>query len=88
MLETTGESWLSDGFQNISRMEQYVNSLYFSVTTMCTIGYGDIRPKTSPELLIVIFLELVAGILFAYILGKIGNMFTRYNMLAENYREK
>jgi hypothetical protein len=65
-----------------------VNSLYFSVTTMCTIGYGDIKPHTSPEFLIVIGLELVAGIMFAYILGKIGTLFTRYNQLAESYREK
>lgn len=87
MLETEGVSWVAE-FQNVSRFEQYVNSLYFSVTTMCTIGYGDIHPKTSPEFLIVIFLELVAGIVFAYILGKIGTLFSRYNLLAESYREK
>ena len=89
MSETQGQSWLSyQNYQDLSRMEQYVNALYFSVTTMCTIGYGDIRPVTSPEYLVVIGLELVAGIFFAYILGKIGSLFTRYNMLAESYREK
>ena len=49
---------------------------------------GDIQPVTSPEYLVVIGLELVAGIFFAYILGKIGSPYTWYNLLAESYREK
>ena len=89
MSETQGQSWLSyQDYQDLSRMEQYVNALYFSITTMCTIGYGDIRPVTSPEYLVVIGLELVAGIFFAYILGKIGSPYTWYNLLAESCREK
>ena len=65
---------------------QYVNALYFSVTTMCTIGYGDIKPANNTEYIVVIFLELVAGIIFAYIIGKIGTLFGRYNLAAENYK--
>lgn len=88
-LEEEGVSWLSmQGFQHMSRAEQYVNALYFAVTTMCTIGYGDIRPKTSSEFLIVIALEVVAGVLFAYVIGKIGEMCSRFNRLAETYRER
>ena len=68
-------------------MEQYVKALYFSITTMCTKDYGDIRPALSLEYLVVIGLEVVAGIFFAYILGKIGSLFTQYNLLAEFYRK-
>ncbi len=82
-----GLSWLQS-LKYCSRSEQYVNALYFSVTTMCTIGYGDIRPKSQWEYIIVIVLELVAGILFAYVIGKIGELCSRYNMLAETYRER
>ena len=53
-------------------MEQYVNALYFSITTMYTIGYEGIKPVTSTEYLGVIGLQLVVGMFFAYILGKIG----------------
>lgn len=55
---------------------------------MCTIGYGDIKPVTSIEYVLVILLELVAGIMFAYIIGKIGSLFQRYNLLADTYQEK
>jgi Ion channel len=50
---------------------------------MCTIGYGDIKPVSSMEYVLVIVLELVAGIMFAFIIGKIGSLFQRYNMLGE-----
>ena len=53
---------------------------------MCTIGYGDIKPANSDEYIVVMFLELVAGIIFAFIIGKIGSLFGRYNLLADNYK--
>ena len=53
---------------------------------MCTIGYGDIKPVNNIEIIVVIMLELVAGIIFAYIVGKIGSLFGRYNMAADNYK--
>lgn len=55
---------------------------------MTTIGYGDIAPSTSSEFIIVCGLELLAGITFAYIIGRIGTLFNRYNQGSENYKEK
>jgi hypothetical protein len=59
--------------------------MYFSITTMATIGYGDIYPNSPLEVLVVIFLELFAGMTFAYIIGSIGQLFSRYNLLADQY---
>jgi hypothetical protein len=55
---------------------------------MCTIGYGDIHPETSGEFIVVICLELIAGVLIAYVIGEIGLLFTRYNMASDSYRER
>ena len=52
---------------------------------MATVGYGDIKPNARMEYIIVILLELVAGMTFAYIIGNIGQIFGRYNTLAESY---
>jgi hypothetical protein len=43
---------------------QYINSLYFSVVTMITIGFGDITPTNSLEKLFSIFVMLISSGMF------------------------
>lgn len=51
--------------------EQYINSLYWSFTTMTTIGYGQFFPKTHAETVYVINAELVGLAVFALLLTRI-----------------
>ena len=52
--------------------DRYIAALYFSVTTMMTVGYGDITPTTSKERVYVIFIMLIGGGLFGYIMNSIA----------------
>lgn len=39
------ETWImTNDLYNASVTEKYVNALYWVVTTMATVGYGDIKP--------------------------------------------
>lgn len=60
---------------------QYVNALYFSIVTMCTVGYGDISPQNSLEKSFsIVMISLTCGI-YCYALNSIGIIFN------EMYRE-
>lgn len=48
----------SDGF------ESYIDSLYFTVSTLTTTGYGDITPKTPWEKLLSVLIMVVGVALF------------------------
>jgi hypothetical protein len=58
---------------------KYLSALYFSVTTMITIGYGDIHPYTSPEMIVSILAMLLASGVFGYTMNSIMIMFEEKN---------
>ena len=47
---------------NVAREISFSESLYFSVVTMSTVGYGDIVPATS-LVRVVVSLQIVSGVI-------------------------
>ena len=81
--------WINYGdFEDADPVMQYVTSLYWAFTTMITVGYGDITPKTTGERMYTMVAMIIASGMFSYTLNSIGNIVSRYNILAQNYHEK
>ena len=59
----------------------YITSLYFVATTLATVGYGDIKGKTTNEYLFVMMTEFVGIMFFSFIMGSINNI------LAQDFSE-
>jgi hypothetical protein len=66
-------NWLTKiGIQDESWGIRYLNALYFSVTTMITVGYGDVTPANEIEKFFCILNMLSGCIVFGYAINKIG----------------
>jgi len=68
-------SWLS--LANVdtgTTFDRYVASLYWSIATMATVGFGDIYPTNTKERLTTICVMIVSSIVFGYILSSIGSL--------------
>ncbi|EAR82922.2 cation channel family protein (macronuclear) [Tetrahymena thermophila SB210] len=73
---TRSDSWL----------KIYIFSLYFSVTTMTTVGFGDITPKNGHEAVIVIISMIIACGVFAYTFNLIGSIVSEMNRRQEEFK--
>eukprot|EP00242_Pyramimonas_sp_CCMP2087_P007288 CAMPEP_0198207028 /NCGR_PEP_ID=MMETSP1445-20131203/10522_1 /TAXON_ID=36898 /ORGANISM="Pyramimonas sp., Strain CCMP2087" /LENGTH=895 /DNA_ID=CAMNT_0043879923 /DNA_START=635 /DNA_END=3319 /DNA_ORIENTATION=+ len=69
----------------IAVWDLYTVSLYWSVMTVTTIGYGDILPKTQAEHVYVIIMMLVGALVFGYVIGQLGNVVTQRNSKTNAY---
>ena len=67
--------------------EQYIAALYWSITTMATIGYGDIVPKTTFERVVITFVELTAVSFYAYAVTNVVTVIAGSNREAGRFKE-
>ena len=54
--------------------DRYINSIYWAVITMITVGYGDISPQNSIEKVFVCLMSMLCCFVFAYALNHIGSI--------------
>ena len=52
--------------------EHYLWSVYWALTTLTTVGYGDITPTNSAEQAYECFALLIGGLIFGYLLSQVG----------------
>ncbi|KAM3128378.1 hypothetical protein pb186bvf_019506 [Paramecium bursaria] len=70
--EFAQESWMVNyGVDNVDWDIKYLAAIYYSVTTMVTIGYGDIHSYTTTEMTFSIFTMIVASGVFGYSMASI-----------------
>ncbi|KAK4791659.1 hypothetical protein SAY86_032072 [Trapa natans] len=71
------KTWIGSSmsnFLNKSLWSRYVTTLYWSITTLTTVGYGDLHPVNTREMLFDIFYMLFNLGLTAYLIGNMTNM--------------
>ena len=55
-------------------MTTYIKSIYWVITTMTTVGYGDITPTSNIQLIYAIFVMILGVGTYGYIIANIANL--------------
>jgi hypothetical protein len=66
----------------------YLHSLYWTVTTLATVGYGDITPKTSLEIILAIVMMVTGAILLAFAVGNVVSIISQLDGGRHQHRNR
>jgi Ion channel len=66
----------------------YITSFYFTVTTLVTVGYGDITAKSVGEKGMCIFLMIIGVLIFSFTAGSLSSIITSYDSRETQLKEK
>lgn len=82
-------SWVERAGLTDSRpWKQYVASLYWALTTMVTVGYGDISATTATERLMVIPVLVCSGLVYATVFGNVAYAIESIQSTFRRYQSK
>lgn len=82
-------NWIYNGsFQDFDDLSLYVAAFYFTVTTIVTVGFGDIHAVNMAEMLICIFLMLIGVISFSFATGALSSIISNYDSSQAQLKEK
>ena len=72
-------------FQNYSLLNLYMVSLYYMITTMTTVGYGEISSDSFIEIVFRIILLAVGIICYSWLISSISNGINKQSYASINY---
>ncbi len=85
---SSGWVFLTANPDNLGNGTRYLRALYWTITTLTTIGYGDITPSTNAQMLYVIFIEITGAAMYGFIIGNIANLITNIDIAKNQYSER
>jgi hypothetical protein len=81
--------WLAIGGIDIEADEfsKYLRALYWCITTLATVGYGDIVPKTNPQTIYAMVVMLLGVGIYGYVIGNVATLIANIDIAKTHYME-
>lgn len=73
---------------NLDEINNYVNSLYWVVTTLTTVGYGDITPQGITQRFFTMLVEILGVGFYGFIIGKVASILSKRDPSKAKYLEQ
>lgn len=84
--------WIVIGASEASRIpiDQYIRALYWSVTTVATIGYGDYYPdhESNIQIVFTIIVQIFGVGMYGYIIGNVSGLIANLDVARAEFIKK
>jgi len=77
MMGLSGQNWNLGLRTDESQFGRYLSAMYWAMTTLTTVGYGDITPIGDVELVYCVMAMVVGGSFYGFIVGRISECFSQ-----------
>lgn len=73
---------------SVDPLFEYVQAGYWTITTLATVGYGDIHPQTIAQMLYACLIMMTGVGFFGFVLGNVATLLLRLDGERERYLTK
>lgn len=84
--------WLALGTGDFekSEIDNYIWALYWTVTTLTTIGYGDISPdhNSNLQMLYTMFVQISGASMYGYMIGNLSSILANIDTARSQFHER
>lgn len=81
--------WIEAGeYTELTTPQLYLTSFYFAMTTLTTVGYGDISGSNTTERIICIFLHLIGVISYSFAAGSLTSILQNYDEMNQKTQDR
>ncbi|HRX53912.1 MAG TPA: cyclic nucleotide-binding domain-containing protein [Verrucomicrobiales bacterium] len=70
------------------RTTKYVKAIYYTITTLATVGYGDITPQNNLQRLYAMGMMLVGVASYGYVIGNLATFLANRDIVRANFYKK
>jgi voltage-gated potassium channel len=81
--------WLALGGipETMDTVTRYIRALYWCITTLATVGYGDITPSTNAQTVYAMVVMLLGVGVYGYVIGNVTTLLANIDLAKTHYRE-
>ena len=87
-VEVERGAWYQDGYHTMANIDLYITACYFIMTTISTVGYGDISASTRLERMFMMSLMAIGVIAFNFLSGALSSVLQNFDTSQAELQQK
>lgn len=80
-----GWLWLGGARSTAGAQGPYLDALYWCITTLTTVGYGDVTPETPAQTVYAMVVMLLGIGVYGFVIGNVATLLTRMDLAKAHY---